>query len=121
MGRKNLKISNFGQFSQNCHFLAPWCIKIDNHRATQHEFIHAFGFLHEHSRFDRDTYLTILWKNIRGGRDNHNFWKANEVYDNVVDIGSYDGRSIMHYTSKNSFAIKDGLDTMKSLVRIHFL
>lgn len=34
---------------------------------VEHEFLHALGLYHEQARYDRDDYVTIIWKNIRDG------------------------------------------------------
>ena len=45
--------------------LAPGCL--NRHGSIMHEFLHAFGFQHEHKRADRDEYVTINWDNIKPG------------------------------------------------------
>ena len=63
--------------------------------AVVHEIGHAVGLWHEHSRYDRDNYVTI----IRGNID------PNEVYnfglhdESAVNAGPYDLHSVMHYPS----------------------
>ncbi|XP_063055914.1 meprin A subunit beta-like [Engraulis encrasicolus] len=67
---------------------------------VEHELLHALGFWHEQSRYDRDDYITINWKNIESGEE-HNF----EIRTNDTNstMGTpYDYSSIMHYP-------KDGL------------
>lgn len=73
---------------------------------TVHEIIHALGFLHEQSRNDRDTYVTINEDNIEDGRSN-NFDK----YDFGQDIGPYDYNSIMHYRA-NAFSKSTDINTI---------
>ncbi|XP_042565268.1 high choriolytic enzyme 2 [Clupea harengus] len=58
---------------------------------ASHELMHALSFVHEHSRSDRDTYVTILWDNIMRGQT-HNFQK-HKTYINTA----YDYNSVMHY------------------------
>lgn len=46
----------------------PECI---NKGTIIHEFLHALGLWHEHSRSDRDEYIEILWNNVvNEGRNN---------------------------------------------------
>ncbi|KAK5874436.1 hypothetical protein PBY51_019380 [Eleginops maclovinus] len=68
---------------------------------VQHEVLHALGFNHEQVRSDRDRYISILYQNIKPGRES-NFMKKQ-----TNNLGTpYDFDSIMHYGkyafSKNS-------------------
>ena len=63
-----------------------------------HEFIHAFGFHHEHVRPDRDNYVEIQWNSIKNDeqiRSNYEIWHGSKTYG-----VAYDGLSVMHYTAK---------------------
>ena len=53
------------------------------------------GFFHEHTRSDRDKYITIEWKNIPTSWK-HNFRPCTDRKCNDLKVG-YDFRSIMHY------------------------
>uniref|UniRef100_A0A8B9MYR2 Meprin A subunit n=1 Tax=Accipiter nisus TaxID=211598 RepID=A0A8B9MYR2_9AVES len=66
----------------------------------QHEFLHALGFWHEQSRFDRDDYVSIMWDRIQSGK-NHNFIKYNDTISDSLNV-PYDYTSVMHY-SQNAF------------------
>ncbi|XP_078540684.1 astacin-like metalloendopeptidase [Lissotriton helveticus] len=60
--------------------------------SIQHELDHALGFYHEHTRSDRDNYVTIMWQNI-SPEDITNFNK-----ENTNNLGlPYDYSSVMHY------------------------
>merc|ERR1712080_165963 len=75
-----------------------------------HEFMHAYGFHHEHCRSDRDDWVYINWDNIEPGRYN-NFVKYEEGTQ-VTNLGThYDYGSVMHY-SAYSFNIDDDIPTV---------
>ena len=76
---------------------------------TQHEFIHAVGFLHAHQRIDRDEYVKINSENIIDSATG-NFRK--EKYDSTYST-QYDYKSVMHYYG-NAFS-KNGLPTIVAL------
>ena len=63
-----------------------------------HEFIHAFGFYHEHVRADRDDYIELNLDRIEKMT-----WQKQHQYvlqKNSLSYGlPYDGGSIMHYPS----------------------
>uniref|UniRef100_A0A4W5LQB1 Metalloendopeptidase n=1 Tax=Hucho hucho TaxID=62062 RepID=A0A4W5LQB1_9TELE len=62
---------------------------------ASHELMHALGFVHEHSRTDRDKYITVLWENIWKDRvRNFEKFKTNSLdipydYDSVMHFGMY--------------------------------
>uniref|UniRef100_A0A3Q2QCU4 Metalloendopeptidase n=1 Tax=Fundulus heteroclitus TaxID=8078 RepID=A0A3Q2QCU4_FUNHE len=53
---------------------------------VEHEFLHALGFFHEQSRYDRDKYVTIISENIKKGMRNI-----------CITSIPYDYWSVMHY------------------------
>jgi len=80
-------------------------------RIIIHEFMHAAGFFHEQSRYDRDTYVRINYANIRDGYSN-NFNKYSS--SQIQHLGEpYDYTSVMHY-SATAFS-KNGQNTIDRL------
>ncbi|TWW69179.1 Low choriolytic enzyme [Takifugu flavidus] len=70
-----------------------------------HEIMHALGLHHEHTREDRDQYVTIEWEHILKGKEkNFSIKKGNTL--NLP----YDLKSIMHYGEW--FFSKDGKRTL---------
>ncbi|XP_033726709.1 MAM and LDL-receptor class A domain-containing protein 1-like [Pecten maximus] len=63
-----------------------------NNPTVLHEMCHAIGMEHEQSRMDRDKYVTMLWDNIKNGRDNANMKKWD-----TEDVNPYDYESILQY------------------------
>ncbi|KAJ9463673.1 Nematocyst expressed protein 6 [Diplonema papillatum] len=60
-----------------------------------HEIGHSMGLSHEQSRNDRDNFVTVDFTEIEPGLED-NFDKTGS---NGRDLGPYDYRSIMHYSS----------------------
>lgn len=60
-----------------------------------HEFIHALGFYHMQSAYDRDNYVQIVWENIQAGTEN-NFAKHENNRVTHFNV-NYDYGSVMHY------------------------
>ena len=81
--------------------LADWA----NKYTAMHELAHALGVIHEQSRPDRDTYVTIHPENIADGMA-FNFDKI----AGALNQGDYDFDSFMHYPAK-AFS-KNGADTI---------
>ncbi|KAA0708778.1 Meprin A subunit beta [Triplophysa tibetana] len=68
--------------------------------SVEHEFLHALGFWHEQSRYDRDDYVVIMWDQIEKGQA-PNFEKRSDKVSTSLGV-PYDYNSILHY-SKTSF------------------
>ncbi|GFY55849.1 zinc metalloproteinase nas-4 [Trichonephila inaurata madagascariensis] len=61
-----------------------------------HELMHTLGFVHEQNRPDRDDYITVLWENVKEGREG-NFVKLDWYAIQNLDE-AYDYSSILHYS-----------------------
>nr|XP_040015816.1 high choriolytic enzyme 1-like [Gasterosteus aculeatus aculeatus] len=70
-----------------------------------HEILHALGLHHEHTRRDRDQYVSVQWENIAPGKKGNFKIVSGETLNLPYDL-----ESIMHY-GKNYFS-KDGSPTM---------
>jgi hypothetical protein len=46
------------------------------HGTILHEFLHALGFKHEHSHFDRDRYVTLIDDGSGTCINDNNYWKV---------------------------------------------
>ncbi|XP_030013407.1 meprin A subunit beta-like [Sphaeramia orbicularis] len=97
--------SYIGRVIQNGQILSigQYCDEIST---VEHEILHALGFFHEQSRYDRDNYVIIRFENILEGREG-NFDKASEEYTTTNGV-MYDYWSVMHY---GAYAFSNGNGT----------
>merc|ERR1711962_766461 len=82
---------------QNLSLSSRECMYPD---VIEHEFMHAIGVQHTHSRPDRDTYVTIIEENIQANATfnaTDNFEKLDEEEYNTFGL-PYDYLSVMHYS-----------------------
>ncbi len=63
---------------------------------AMHEFGHVLGMAHEHSRTDRDTYIFVNTANLKSTCVSAFTFKY--ATGDLVRVGSYDFKSIMHYS-----------------------
>ncbi|KAG7509047.1 high choriolytic enzyme 1-like [Solea senegalensis] len=84
-------------------FFAPHCA-VGN---LCHEIIHALGLHHEHTRKDREDFISVQKQNIVPGRENNFKVKEGETLNLPYDVNS-----IMHYGQ--FFFSKNGLPTLVS-------
>ena len=68
-----------------------------------HELVHTLGFVHEHTRPDRDDFISVNTDNIEPGKEK-NFEKRLEGTSDLFEKGSVDSRntpydvlSLLHY------------------------
>ena len=68
-----------------------------------HELLHTLGFVHEHTRPDRDDFISINYDNIEPGEEK-NFEKRPHGTSDFFEKGSvdskntpYDVLSLLHY------------------------
>ncbi|XP_069698233.1 astacin-like metalloprotease toxin 2 [Periplaneta americana] len=75
----------------NLYLTTPGCLKKGT---IQHEFLHALGFWHEHTRPDRSDFIDVYWENIIPGRE-ANFQERPHFERH--EWLPYDYNSVMHY------------------------
>lgn len=78
-----------------------------------HELLHALGFFHEHSRFDRDQYVSVHWDNVQPDTKNSFELKPETEADPLGQ--EYDYKSVMHYPH-NAFSMKPDESTLTPIL-----
>jgi hypothetical protein len=86
--------------------------RCDDHEIA-HELMHALGFIHEHSRPDRDMYVKINWNNIDEDKQSQ-FEKVPDSLAVATRGRPFDYRSIMLY-SASAFALDRSRPSLESL------
>ncbi|XP_026725953.1 seminal metalloprotease 1-like [Trichoplusia ni] len=92
----------FKSSGQQVMQLGRGCFK---HGTIVHEMLHTLGFFHMQCTYNRDDYVTIVWENIKPGRE-HNFKKYGKDVINDFDV-PYDYDSVMHYPATAFSAHKE--------------
>lgn len=77
-----------------------------------HELMHALGFIHEHSRIDRDEYVDVIWNNIDEQFQSQFTMVPESLMEPLRDF-PFDYESIMIYPPK-AFAKQADLPTLTS-------
>lgn len=84
-----------------------------------HEIMHALGFVHEHSRVERDRHIEILWDNIKEGFFNQfHIVPDSLVHEYRGSVFDFDPSSIMMY-SERAFSREPHLKTIRSRTGQH--
>ena len=100
-------------FIIECNFCASLPLFKQDHFFLIENFI---GFFHEHTRSDRDQYITINWENVPD-EFKHNFRPCTTYHEGCHDSGvGYDYDSIMHYGKRiTGFIDRMQILTMKTM------
>ena len=80
---------------------------------VEHEFLHALGVYHTHTRPDRDKYVTVHFENIQEDKK-HNFKKRSNEQASTFGV-PYDYASVMHYSDR-AFS-KNGRKTIDAVIK----
>lgn len=85
--------------------------RCSDHEIT-HELMHALGFIHEHSRADRDQYVSVIWNNIEPDKQDQ-FDVTPESINDPMRGRPFDYNSVMLYPT-TAFAREPGATTLVS-------
>lgn len=85
---------------------ALWVGKTCTTGSVIHEIGHAIGFFHEHTRSDRDSFISVQTNNIVVGKE----FNFDVIEAGAEDLGEYDYGSIMHYG--DAFFSRNGQPTI---------
>jgi len=107
--KRNECSSNIGRSGgRQVIMVGPHCMVLGT---FEHEIMHALGFIHEHSRPDRDDFIEVNFKNIKKDEwNNFNKYKVHDI-NNLHEVFNF--ASILLY--RNDAFTKNGQDTIASL------
>ena len=110
-GTTHVGDQNVGKLGGQTIILGPDCMEKGT---IIHEFIHAFGFYHEHVRADRDDYIELKWDKIKkmteGQQQQYVLQK-----DSITYGLPYDGGSLMHYHSSHGTDFKSRVKIVSNM------